>query len=149
MAHGVQHTEQPFPYRFSRVLHRGEVTVGRQHHPSQPVIASFLAPWSAPDILCLLFQRPALVRQLHLHTQPYQLFLPGFGHPLISVLPQEASSLFLTTTFNRKVRMFILEDFIHHLPQLFRHMKAIEGYFLNRIGLVDARCSYIDCIHVH
>ncbi|AKK57180.1 hypothetical protein SF2A_24120 (plasmid) [Shigella flexneri G1663] len=30
--------------------------------------------------------------------------------------------------------MFILAGFIHHLTRLFRHMKAIEGYFLNRIG---------------
>lgn len=59
----------------------------------------------------------------------YQLFLPGFGHLLIAVLPQEASSLCLTTAFNRKVRMFILAGFIHHLIQLFRHMKAIRRLF--------------------
>ncbi len=134
MAHGVQDTVQPFPYRFSHILHHGDVTVGRQRQPSLPVVASFLAPWSASDILCQFFQRPAQARQLHLRTQPYQLFLPGFGHPFIAVLPQEASSLCLTTTFNRKMRMFILAGFIHHLTRLFRHMKAIEGYFLNRIG---------------
>ncbi|MHA8241103.1 hypothetical protein ACYA65_25705, partial [Klebsiella pneumoniae] len=36
-------------------------------------------------------------RQLHLCTQPHQLFLPGFGHPLIAVLPQEAGSFCLVS----------------------------------------------------
>ena len=53
---------------------------------SLPVITSFLTPWPVPDILYQLFQRPALSCQLHLCTQPYQLFLPGFGHPFIAVL---------------------------------------------------------------
>lgn len=44
------------------------------------------SPWPVPDILYQLFQRPALSCQLHLCTQPYQLFLPGFGHPFIAVL---------------------------------------------------------------
>lgn len=51
-----------------------------------------------------------------------------------TVLPQEANSLCLTTIFNSKMQMFILVGFIHHLTQLFRHMKAIEYYFLNHIG---------------
>lgn len=33
--------------------------------------------------------------------------------------------------------------------QLLRHMEAIKGYFLNRIGKMDACCSYTACIHVH
>ncbi len=79
-------------YRFRGIFHHGNVTVSRQRQPSLPVTPSFLAPWPVPDILCQLFQRPALARQLHLCTQPHQLFLPGFGHPLIAVLPQEAGS---------------------------------------------------------
>lgn len=123
-----------FPIVLATFFIMGDVTVGRQRQPSMPVVASFLAPWSAPDILCQFFQLPALARQLHLRTLPYQLFLPGFGHPFIAVLPPEARSLCLTTTFNRKMRMFILAGFIHHLHQLFRHMKVIEVYLLNHIG---------------
>ncbi|STW13538.1 Uncharacterised protein [Klebsiella pneumoniae subsp. rhinoscleromatis] len=118
-----------FTYRFSRLLHHGDITVSCQRQPSLPVTASFLAPWPVPDILCQFFQRPALARQLHLCTQPYQLFLPGFSHPLIAVLPQEAGPLCLTPTFNRKVRMFILAGFINHLAQLLCNMEAVEGDF--------------------
>lgn len=71
MAHVVQDTVQPFLYRFSHVLHHEDVTVDRQCQSSLPVVASFLALWSDPDILCQFFQCPVLARQLHLRTQPY------------------------------------------------------------------------------
>ena len=121
MPHGIQDAVQPFPYRLSRVLHQGDITVSRQRQPSLPVIPYFLAPGAVPDVLCQLFQRPTLARQLHLCAQPYQLLLPGFCHPLIAVLPQEAGPLCLTTTFNREVWMFILAGFINHFAQLLRN----------------------------
>lgn len=134
MSHRIQDPVQPFSYRFRGIFHHGNVTVSRQRQPSLPVTPSFLAPWPVPDILCQLFQRPALARQLHLCTQPHQLFLPGFGHPLIAVLPQEAGSFCLVSAFNREVRMFILTGFINYLAQLLRHMEAVKGDFLNRTG---------------
>ncbi|SQL71116.1 Uncharacterised protein [Escherichia coli] len=134
MSHRIQDPVQPFSYRFRSVFHHGNVTVSRQRQPSLPVTPPFLAPWPVPDILCQLFQRPALARQLHLCTQPHQLFLPGFSHPLITVLPQEAGSFCLASAFNREVRMFILTGFINYLAQLLRHMEAVKGDFLNRAG---------------
>ncbi|STQ52150.1 Uncharacterised protein [Escherichia coli] len=124
MSHGIQDPIQPFSYRFRGVFHHSNVTVGRQSQQSLPLITSFLTSWPVPDILCQLFQRPAQACQLHLCTQPYQLFLPGFGHPFIVVLPQEAGPLCLTPTFNREVWMFILTDFINHFTKLLCYMEV-------------------------
>lgn len=129
MLHGIQVPVQHFSYRFRGVFHHRNVTVGRQSQPSLPVITSFLTPWPVPDILCQLFQRSALACQRHLCTQPYQLFVPGFGHPFIAVLPQEAGPLCLTPTFNREVRMFILTGFINHFAKLLCYIEAVEGDF--------------------
>lgn len=43
------------------------------------------------------------------------------------------SVIHLSLYCHRKMRMFILADFIPPLIPLFRHMRALEGYFLNHI----------------
>ncbi len=133
MSHRIQDPVQPFSYRFRGIFHHGNVTVSRQRQPSLPVTPSFLAPWPVPDILCQLFQRPALARQLHLCTQPHQLFLPGFGHPLIAVLPQEAGS-FAGVGFQQEVRMFILTGLSTTSPSCFATWKRSKAIFSTALG---------------
>ena len=77
--------------------------------------------------LPVLSSRPEMARQLHLRTQPYQLFLPGFGHPLIAVLPPEANSLFLITTFTRKIR--IIRDRPHLTARVIMPSTAFQLVF--------------------
>jgi hypothetical protein len=77
----------------------------------------------------LSFSAPALAHVSFIYYAATSAFLPGFGHPLIAVLPQEAGSTLLVSAFNREVRMFILTGFINYLAQLLRHMEANKAIF--------------------
>ncbi|STT86146.1 Uncharacterised protein [Klebsiella pneumoniae] len=122
-----------FYYRFSRLLHHGDITVSCQRQPSLPVTASFLAPWPVPDILCQFFQRPALARQLHLCTQPYQLFLPDSVIHL-SLYCQGSGSPLPDADFQQEGADVHSGGFINHLAQLLCNMGSGRRRFSHRTG---------------